>query len=338
MATYREAGVNLESAEAAMSRIAPHIAATQTGGMVGRIGAFGGFFEVPQGFRRPILVSSVDGVGTKVKVAVRAKRHHTIGEDLVNHCVNDIAVCGATPLFFLDYFAAGTLDPGVFESVISGVARGCKAHGMPLIGGETAEMPDLYAPGEYDLAGTVVGIVEHDDILDGSRVAEGDVLIGLPSSGLHTNGYTLARYASFKGARAYSIDDKPPLLKGRTVGEELLQVHRSYLVPIRALCEAGLVHAFAHVTGGGIEGNTRRVVSSPLDLSVRYEAWTRPSVFDFIQRAAEVPEEDMRNTFNLGIGLVALVPPRNLNRAQALLSQCGERPVTIGSVHRHSTS
>ncbi len=334
MATYKDTGVDLESAAAAFGKMGPYVQQTLTTGVVGKVGAFGGFYELPGGYNNPILVSSVDGVGTKLKVAFRANRHDSIGEDLVNHCVNDIAVCGAKPLYFLDYFATGKLDPGVFEAVIAGIARGCKANGCALIGGETAEMPDFYTGGEYDLAGTVVGIVEKVDILDGSRVTEGDSLVGIPSDGLHTNGYTLARYACFGTDSPYGIGDCPKELEGESVGEALLKVHRSYLQPIRALCEVGLANAFAHITGGGIEGNTRRVVQPPLTFAVHYDLWERPAIFNFIQGAAEVPETDMRQTFNLGIGLVAVVPQSNVEAALMLLRESGEDPVVIGRVSR----
>ena len=334
MATYKDAGVDLESAEAALEKASAHVAMTRTAGVVGKMGAFGGFFELPTGYQQPVLVSSVDGVGTKLKVAVRANRHDTIGQDLVNHCVNDIAVCGAQPLYFLDYFAVGKLRPGVFDEVLSGIAQACKANGVALIGGETAEMPDIYAPGEYDLAGTVVGIVEKDHILDGSAVAAGDLLVGLPSSGLHTNGYTLARYAFFGGDRTFAVEDRPEGLGGQSVGEALLEVHRSYLRPIQALREAGLVRAFVHVTGSGIEGNSRRVVQSPLTFTVDYSAWERPAVFDFIQSVASVPEPDMRSTFNLGIGLIAVVSPKALLGVERVLANLGEAPVVIGEVRQ----
>jgi len=311
-----------------------YVARTQSEGVVGKLGAFGGFFEVPRGYKHPILVSSVDGVGTKLKVAFMADRHDTIGEDLVNHCVNDIAVCGAKPLYFLDYFATGKLKAGIFEAVVAGIARGCENNGCALIGGETAEMPDFYAAGEYDLAGTVVGIVEKDQILDGSRVRADDVLLGLPSNGLHTNGFTLARHACFGTRDPFGIHDRPQGLRGRTLQEELLRVHRSYLKPIRALCNNDLVHAFAHVTGGGIEGNTRRVVPPPLSFTVNYAAWERPAIFDFVQAAAEVPEQDMRRTFNLGIGLVALVSAAGADDARACLESLGENPIEIGKVVR----
>jgi len=332
MVTYKQVGVDIESAEEAFDSVSALVKATRMPGALGKIGAFGGFFEVPSGYQNPVLVSSVDGVGTKLKVAFLADRHDTIGQDLVNHCVNDIAVCGAKPLYFLDYFATGKIRPEVFEAVISGIAWGCKTNGCALIGGETAEMPDFYASDEYDLAGTVVGIVEKADILDGSHVREGDVLVGLPSNGLHTNGYTLARYACFSTDRAYTIGDRPEALQGQSIGGALLQVHRSYLRPITALRTQNLAHAFSHVTGGGIEGNTRRVVPTPLAPSVDYNAWKRPAIFNFIQQEADVPEADMRKTFNLGVGLVALVPLDLLDAALNLLASEGERPQVIGKV------
>ena len=337
MTTYKEVGVDIEKADASLSRIGALAKSTQTPGALGKIGAFGGFFEVPKGFENPVLVSSVDGVGTKLKVAFATNKHDTIGEDLVNHCINDIAVCGAKPLFFMDYFATGALESGVLESVITGISRGCRINGCALIGGETAEMPDFYGPGEYDLAGTVVGIVEKSSILDGSQVSEGDVLVGLPSTGLHTNGYTLARYACFGTERAYEVDDYPEGLDGESVGDALLQVHRSYLSPIQMLCSRNLASAFAHVTGGGIEGNSSRVIPPPLIPSVDYNAWKRPPIFNFIQEQAEVPESDMRTTFNLGMGLVAIIQPQRLDKTLQLLTSEGESPVVIGQVmNRHN--
>ena len=258
MTTYRDAGVDIEAGEETVRRIRSLVRKTFTPGVLADIGAFGAFFELDLGaYERPVLVSSVDGVGTKLKVAFRMGRHDTVGQDLVNHCVNDIAVCGARPLYFLDYFSTGRLLPDVVEAVVSGFAQACEENGCALIGGETAEMPDLYAEGEYDLAGTIVGVVEKAEILDGSRVEAGDVLLGIPSTGLHTNGYSLARKVLF--AR-HDVHDAPPALGGETLGEALLRVHRSYLRPIRALIEAGCAHAFAHITGGGIGGNLRRVI------------------------------------------------------------------------------
>lgn len=330
MTTYREAGVNIEAGDETVRRIGPMVRETFTPGVLADIGAFGSFFELDlTDYDRPVLVSSIDGVGTKLKVAVRAGRHDTIGQDLVNHCVNDIAVCGAEPLYFLDYFATGALKPDVAEHVVAGFVTACKENGCALVGGETAEMPDLYAEGEYDLAGTIVGIVEKDRILDGSRVEAGDVLVGLPSNGVHTNGYTLARTVLFD---AYAIDDAPDVLGGATIGEELLRVHRSYLDVIQTLIEAHLAHALAHITGGGLPDNTRRVLPDGLTADVDYSAWPRPAVFDLIQTVGEVPEDDMRRTFNLGIGLVAVVPDARVDEALETLRGAGETPTVVGRV------
>jgi phosphoribosylformylglycinamidine cyclo-ligase len=271
----------------------------------------------------------MDGVGTKLKVAQRVGRHDTIGADLVNHCVNDIAVSGARPLFFLDYFATASLRPDVLEAVVRGMSEACRAAGCALIGGETAEMPDLYAPGDYDLAGTIVGVVERAAMLDGSRVEAGDVLLGLPSTGLHTNGYSLARKVLFE---RFVANDRPDALGGETVAEALLRVHRSYLDAIQALCAEDLAHAFAHVTGGGIEGNTRRVIPDGLALDLRWNAWSRPALFDLIAEVGAVPEDDMRRTFNLGVGLVAVVPEATKTRALAVLGALGEPAFEIGRV------
>ncbi len=330
MTTYRDAGVDIEAGDEAVDRIKPLVRSTFTPGVLADIGAFGGFFELdPQRYTRPVLVSSVDGVGTKLKVAFRANRHDTVGQDLVNHCVNDIAVCGATPLYFLDYFATGKLEPDVAEQIVSGFATACRENGCALIGGETAEMPGIYDAGEYDLAGTVVGIVEKDRILDGSRVERGDVLLGLPSTGLHTNGYSLARKVLFEH---FDVGDTPDELGGESVGEALLRVHRSYLAAIQALTDADAAHAFVHVTGGGIPGNTRRVMPDGLTFEVDYDAWQRPALFDLIQERGNVPEEDMRRTFNLGIGLIAVVPAARLEDAERIWGGLGEAPVRLGKV------
>lgn len=330
MLTYKDAGVDIAAGEETVDRIKPLVRETFTPGVLADIGAFGGFFAPDwKQYDAPVLVSSVDGVGTKLKVAFRMNRHHTVGQDLVNHCVNDIAVCGAKPLFFLDYFSTGKLDPAVAEDVIRGFTVACKANGCALIGGETAEMPDLYAPGEYDLAGTVVGIVERSQILDGSRVEAGDVLIGLPSTGLHTNGYSLARKVLFAH---YDVQDTPTALDGLAVGEALLAVHRSYLRAIQALLSAGVVHAFAHITGGGIPGNTRRIIPDGLHFEVDWTAWTPPPLFGHIQHLGEVPEADMRRAFNMGIGLVAVVPEAQVEAALETWRSEGEHPVVMGRV------
>ncbi len=334
MTTYRDAGVDIEAGEETVRRIKPMVRETFTPGVLTDIGAFGAFFELDLAkYRSPVLVSSVDGVGTKLKVAFRANRHDTVGQDLVNHCVNDIAVCGAEPLYFLDYFSTGKLDPSAAEDVVRGFATACKENGCALIGGETAEMPDLYQQGEYDLAGTIVGIVEKDEIVDGSQIEDGDVLIGLPSTGLHTNGYSLARKTLFA---KFDVDDRPKELGGAKLGEKLLAVHRSYLRPIRGLLDADISRGFVHVTGGGIPGNTARVIPEGLGFDIDYSAWRRPPIFDLIQSIGDVPEDDMCRTFNVGIGLIAIVAGADVERALAVLHNLREEPVVIGEIIRAS--
>ncbi|MFQ5569418.1 MAG: phosphoribosylformylglycinamidine cyclo-ligase [Rhodothermales bacterium] len=330
MTTYRDAGVDIDAGDETIRRIKPLVRQTFTPGVLTDIGAFGSFFELDvSGYAHPVLVSSVDGVGTKLKVAFRMGKHDTVGQDLVNHCVNDIAVCGARPLYFLDYFSTGKLYPDVAEQIVWGFTQACKENGCALIGGETAEMPDLYEQGEYDLAGTIVGIVDKHKILDGSRVSDGDVLIGLPSTGLHTNGYSLARKVLFAH---FGVDDTPEELGGETVGEALLQVHRTYLRPIQSLLAVDVANAFVHVTGGGIPGNTARVVPDGLHFHIDYNAWERPSLFHLIQRLGDVPEEDMRRTFNLGIGLIAVVPAHRVEEVLARWTTQGEQPVRMGTI------
>ncbi|MCS7083208.1 MAG: phosphoribosylformylglycinamidine cyclo-ligase [Bacteroidetes bacterium] len=327
--TYQEAGVDIEAGERLVARIRTWARHTFRTGVLGDIGGFGGLFRIAElGYRDPVLVSSIDGVGTKLKIAIAAARHDTIGRDLVNHCVNDIAVCGAEPLFFLDYFATGKLEPEVAEHVIKGIAEACRENGCALIGGETAEMPDLYAPGDYDLAGAIVGIVERERILDGSAIQAGDVLIGLPSTGLHTNGYSLARRVLLAHYRLESYVEE----LGATLAEALLAVHRSYLGLIRGLRQAVPVRAFSHITGGGIEGNTRRLLAPNLGLRIDWNAWPRPALFTLMQRLGPVSEEEMRRVFNLGIGLVAVVPPEHAQQALLWLDQVGEQAWVIGEV------
>lgn len=327
--TYKDAGVDISAGEETVRRIKPLVKKTFTPGVISGIGAFGAFYQPDfSGYQTPVLVSSVDGVGTKLKVAVLAGRHDTIGADLVNHCVNDIAVCGARPLFFLDYFATGRLDPDVAEAVVSGFADACEQNGCALIGGETAEMPGLYDPSDYDVSGTIVGVVERERILDGSRVQPGDVLIGLGSTGLHTNGYSLARKVLFQH---YALGDTPDELGGQTVGDALLAVHRSYLLAVMALTERELATGFVHVTGGGIPGNTPRALGGH-GFEIDYDAWERPGLFRLIQQLGDVPESDMRATFNLGIGLIAVVPAARADEAEAVWRDQGETPVRIGAV------
>lgn len=332
--TYKTAGVNIDAGEELVRRIKPMVRKTFNDRVLTDIGGFGGLFDARfPDMRSPVLVSSTDGVGTKIKVAIEANRHDTVGEDLVNHCVNDILVCGAKPLFFLDYFACGKLRVDVGENVIAGFVRGCQSNGCALIGGETAEMPGMYSDDDYDLAGTIVGVVERDRMFRRENVAEGDVLIGLPSSGLHTNGYSLGRRALLS---RYSLDANPSNLNGESISDALLKVHRSYLEPIMHLLETFTpgrdIHALSHITGGGIVGNTSRVLSDELALDIDWNAWKRPAIFSLIQDAASVPEDDMRRTFNLGIGLILLVPPQTASSVEQALRAFGESPVRMGSV------
>jgi phosphoribosylformylglycinamidine cyclo-ligase len=334
--TYKTAGVNIDAGEELVRRIKPMVRKTFDERVLTDIGGFGGLFDARfPNMTSPVLVSSTDGVGTKIKIAIEANRHDTVGEDLVNHCVNDILVCGARPLFFLDYFACGKLRVEVGENIIAGFVRGCQNNGAALIGGETAEMPGMYADDDYDLAGTIVGVVERDRMFRRENVAVGDVLIGLPSSGLHTNGYSLARRALLS---KYSIDGKPSELGGESIADALLKVHRSYLKPIMHLLETFKpgedIHALSHITGGGIVGNTSRVLSDGLALDIDWSAWKRPAIFSMIQDAGLVPEEDMRRTFNLGIGLILLVPPQNADAVTKALIAFGEAPIRMGSVAR----
>lgn len=277
-----------------------------------------------------MLVSSADGVGTKLKIAFLTGRHETVGEDLVNHCVNDIAVQGAMPLFFLDYFAVGKLNARVASSVVSGIARGCKQNGCALIGGETAEMPGMYADGEYDLAGFIVGAAERSELLTGKDVRRGDVLLALPSTGLHTNGYSLARKLLFERA-GYRPETVLPEL-GRTLGEALLAVHRSYLKAIRALMKAGLLRGAAHITGGGITDNTPRMLPKGIAARINTASWKIPPLFEVLRRIGSIPEDDYRRTLNLGVGMILAVPARSAARAETVLRRLGESPFVIGDV------
>jgi len=330
MTTYKEAGVDVEAGDDAVDRIRPLVRQTHGPNVLADIGAFGSFVELDaDAYDAPVLVSSIDGVGTKVRVAVRTGRYDTVGQDLVNHCVNDIAVCGADPLYFLDYYGTGTLNPEHAEDVVRGFTTACTENRCALVGGEIAEMPDVYGAEDFDLVGCIVGVVDKADILDGSDVEPGDALIGLPSTGLHTNGYTLARTVLFD---RFDVTDAPDELGGETVGAALLRVHRSYLDVISALRNHGLARAFAHVTGGGLPGNVRRVLPEGTSASIRYDAWERPALFALIQELGDVPEDDMRRTFNLGIGLVAVIGEDDRQEAEALLRDRGEEPIELGRV------
>ena len=324
---YRDAGVDIDEADRALSSIKKLARQTFTGGVLTDIGSFGAAYQLA-GFRKPVLVSSADGVGTKLKVAFLTGRHDTVGEDLVNHCVNDIAVQGALPLFFLDYFAVGKLSASVAAAVIAGIARGCRANGCALIGGETAEMPGLYSGSEYDLAGFIVGAAERSQLLTGRAIRAGDTLLGLPSTGLHTNGYSLARKLLFEIA-GYGPKTLLPEV-GATVGDALLKVHRSYLRPIRALLDAGVLRGAAHITGGGITDNTPRILPKGLAVAIDTTAWRIPPLFEVLRRIGNIPDDDYRRTFNLGVGMIFVVPARAAARAETLLGKLGESPFRIG--------
>ncbi len=304
--TYKSSGVDVEAGNRFVKSIGRLVADTHRPEVINTIGGFGGLFQPDfTSMKQPVLVSSVDGVGTKLIVAFKAGVFDTVGQDLVNHCVNDIAVCGAEPLFFLDYFSTGKLEQNVAYDVLKGFSIACRENGCALIGGETAEMPDIYSEGEFDLAGTVVGVVDRDEILDGSGIRDGDVLLGVTGNGLHTNGYSLARNVLFS---KYGVDDFLDEL-GMTVGEVLLQIHPSYLPAIRKFRQMDGVKGFAHITGGGIEGNATRILPDSLRLEVEWNSWEWPAIFKLIQREGDVPVTDMRQAFNLGIGLTMVVSP-----------------------------
>jgi len=321
--------VDIDEANRAVDAIKPLAKSTFTRHVLTGIGAFGACFALPK-MRRPVLISSVDGVGTKIKIAFATGRHDTIGEDLVNHCVNDIAVQGATPLFFLDYLAVGKLEAKVASAIISGIARGCRANGCALIGGETAEMPGLYGEGEYDLAGAIVGAAERSDLITGAKVRAGDQVIGLPSSGLHTNGYSLARKLLFEVARLRPESRMQEL--GISVAEELLKVHRSYLKPIQALSKAGALHAAAHSTGGGITENTPRVLPNGLAAMIETGSWQIPPRFELLRKLGNLDRADYRRTFNLGIGMIVIVPQARISGAERILRRRGETYFRLGHI------
>lgn len=326
MQTYKDAGVNIAAGEATVDRIKPLVRSTFTPGVMTDIGMFGAFFDAKfTDYEHPVLVSSVDGVGTKLKLAFMSGVHTTVGQDLVNHCVNDILACGARPLFFLDYFATGKLEPDVAAQVIEGFTIACKQNRCALIGGETAEMPSMYAEGEYDLAGTVVGVVDKSKIIDGSGIRNGDVVLGLPSTGLHTNGYSLARAALLP---RYTLDQRFDDLEG-TLGEALMAVHRSYLDMIFPLLDRNLVRGLAHITGGGLQGNTRRIIPQGLQLEFDWSAWETPPIFRLIQSTAGISDEEMRQAFNLGIGMVIIIAPEHV---ATVTEMCGGEPMIIGAV------
>jgi len=325
---YAAAGVDLAGAEAAKARIGVAVAGTRTALSVGKVGAFGGMVRIPGGMRKPTLVLSTDGVGTKVLVALQAGRFDTVGEDLVNHSVNDILVHGATPIAFMDYIAGSELGVEQIAGLVEGIARGCRAHGMALAGGETAQMPGLYRPGTYDLAGTIIGVVEEDAALHGDAIVAGDVLLGYASSGLHTNGYTLARRVVFETMKL-GLDD-PLGDTGRTVGEALLAVHQSYSRSVMPVI--GRMHGLAHITGGGIPGNLVRILPAECEAVVDPASWELPPLFATLQRAGQISTEEMRDVFNLGVGLIAVLPPAAVEAAQAAAREAGVHTWTMGEI------
>jgi phosphoribosylformylglycinamidine cyclo-ligase len=329
---YRQSGVDIDAGNEVVRRIRSLARGTFTSGVLSEIGSFGGLFRLGDaGVDDPVLVASADGVGTKLRVAFMTGVHTTIGVDLVNHCVNDILVQGARPLFFLDYLATGRLNPDVAVQIVEGLATACRDNGCALLGGETAEMPGFYADGEYDVAGFIVGVVARRHLIDGTSIAPGDVVVGLPSSGLHTNGYSLARRIAFETA-GLAADTVVPEL-GQPIGAALLAPHRSYLPVIRPLLGAGIIKGMAHITGGGITDNLPRMLPAGMHARIVRSAWTPPAIFGWLQRTGRVPDEDMLRTFNMGIGLIAACARDREAELVAALEDAGERgAVRIGEI------
>jgi phosphoribosylformylglycinamidine cyclo-ligase len=328
--TYKAAGVDIEAGDETVKRIKPLVRSTFSDKVLADIGLFGGLYDAKfEEYKHPILCSSADGVGTKLKVAFAANRHDTVGQDLVNHCVNDILCCGAKPLFFLDYFGCGELDPNVAEQVISGFVKACRENSCALIGGETAEMPTMYQKGEYDVSGTIVGIVERDRILDGKRVKKGDVLIGLKTNGLQTNGYSLARTVLFSKFKHDEYVDEI----SSTIADALLAIHPSFLHKVFPLLDAGLLSGVSHITGGGIVGNTKRILRSPeLKLNIDWNSWEQLPIFKLIQKTGQISDEEMRKVFNLGIGMIVCTDKNNVDQVLKMLNDANAQPTIIGEV------
>ena len=328
--TYADAGVNIDRANRTKQRIKYLAHKTFNKSVLSEIGGFGGLFSIPLKYNDPVLVSSVDGVGTKLKVAFEMNVHHTVGGDLVNHCVNDIAVQGAAPMFFMDYLATGRLEPEVAEKVVEGIAEACKHNGCALIGGETAEMPGFYLDGEYDLAGFIVGVVERERVITGKGVQAGDVVLGLASNGLHTNGYSLARKLLFEIAH-YTPDTYVNEIKGK-VGNELMRQHKSYWPALRKLIDNDCVSAMAHITGGGITENLPRVLPRGTAAVIELGSWPVPPIFEHMQKLGNVPQDEMLRTFNMGMGMLLVVPAKKFKRTQTLLERAGEKAYTVGRI------
>ena len=329
--SYADAGVDIACGDAVKKRIGALAKTTRTRGVLAGVGGFGALYEVDRKrWKSPVLVSSTDGIGTKLKVAFATGSHRSVAADLVNHCANDIAVQGAEPLFFLDYIGSGRLDSAIIEQIVAGLSDACRAHGCALIGGETAQMPGFYADGEYDLAGFIVGAVERKKILDGSRIRPGDILLGLPSVGLHTNGYSLARKLLLETA-GYKLDEHVPRL-GCSVAEELLKPHRSYAKQLVKLNDAGLLRGAAHITGGGIPGNLPRILPQGVEAHVTVGSWPVLPLFELLREIGNVPDAEMWRTFNMGIGMILVTAPRDLPTVSAALKRTKQRYYPIGAI------
>jgi phosphoribosylformylglycinamidine cyclo-ligase len=328
---YKSSGVDISAGEALVDAIKPFVKRTRTPGVMSDIGLFGGFFDARfPGYDHPILVASTDGVGTKLNVAIMADKHDTVGQCLVNHCTDDILACGAKPLFFLDYYATGKLNVKNAADVVKGLAIACEQNGCALLGGETAEMPSLYAEGDYDIAGTIVGVVDKKNIVDGKKISSGDVLLALPSTGLHTNGYSLARAALFP---KYDIHQHIDEL-GTSLGDALLAVHKSYAPMLLPLIDQQVISGISHITGGGIVGNTKRILPDGLDLNIDWDSWEIPPIFRLIQSAGDVSDEEMRHVFNLGVGMLLVVGREHIGKVTSQLTELN--PFVIGSIRGSS--
>jgi len=327
--TYKEAGVDISAGETAVKEIGDLARSTFTSNVLSNVGSFGAQFQFPvEDYHKPVLISSTDGIGTKTLVAAEVGKFDTVGEDLVNHCINDILSTGAEPLFFLDYVGVGILDASVMNDIVSGMAKACKESGCSLIGGEMAEMPEIYGKDHFDLVGTIIGVVERDNLIDGSKVEKTDMIIGLRSSGLHTNGYTLARKVLLSEMTLNTHNEQI----GKSIGEELLNVHRSYLSPVKRLLQMNNVTGLAHITGGGIEGNTSRILPDGSSLEIDWNSWAPNDIFNLIQSIGDVPLDDMRHTFNMGIGFTLICRKDDVDGILNLLEEMNEKPVVIGEV------
>lgn len=324
---YKTAGVDIEAGEETVNRIKPLVRSTFNKNVLTDIGLFGGFYEAKfPGLENPVLVASTDGVGTKLIIAFMADKHNTVGQDLVNHCVNDILCSGARPLFFLDYFATGKLDPVVAEQVISGFAVACRENGCALIGGETAEMPSIYKESEYDMSGTIVGVVDKNKIIDGKKIRPGDVMIGLKSTGLQTNGYSLARKVLFPKYKYNTYFDE----LGSTLSEALLAVHGSFLHHVTPLLDENLLNGISHITGGGIIGNTKRIMHEGIKMNINWNSWEVPPIFILIQKEGEITDEEMRHVFNLGVGMILIADKNHADKVLEMTKSCGS--LIIGEI------